>query len=144
MARIPEAEIERLKNEVSVERLVASSGIALKKSGKDLLGTCPFHDDAELVGELLLREVLFLPELRDAPAQLLEEAFLFVGHDVRYRWRVRCHELNPGLAAWALTIRRNGVSCKSSCFYQNPLDRVLDGGPIHGAHPRSRDRAAEE
>ena len=43
MARIPEAEIERLKNEVSVERLVEASGIALKKVGRDLLGHCPFH-----------------------------------------------------------------------------------------------------
>ena len=45
MARIPEAEIERLKSEVSVERLVEDSGIALKKSGKDKLGRCPFHED---------------------------------------------------------------------------------------------------
>ena len=47
MARIPEAEIERLKAEVSVARLVESSGIELKKQGKDLAGRCPFHDDAE-------------------------------------------------------------------------------------------------
>jgi len=47
MARIPENEIERLKNEVSVERLVESSGVTLKKSGKNFLGKCPFHDDAE-------------------------------------------------------------------------------------------------
>ena len=45
MARIPETEIERLKNEVSVERLVEASGIELKKSGKDWLGRCPFHED---------------------------------------------------------------------------------------------------
>ena len=45
MARIPEQEIERLKNEVSVERLVEASGIELKKAGKDLLGRCPFHKD---------------------------------------------------------------------------------------------------
>lgn len=31
MARIPEQEIERLKNEVSVERLVEASGIELKQ-----------------------------------------------------------------------------------------------------------------
>ena len=47
MARIPEAEIERLKSEIAVERLVEASGIALKKSGKDQIGQCPFHDDAE-------------------------------------------------------------------------------------------------
>jgi DNA primase len=45
MARIPEDQIERLKSEVSVERLVEASGVALKKSGKDLLGRCPFHED---------------------------------------------------------------------------------------------------
>jgi DNA primase catalytic core len=47
MARIPEAEIERLKEEVSVERLVEAAGIELKKSGKDRLGRCPFHEDGE-------------------------------------------------------------------------------------------------
>lgn len=46
MARIPEAEIERLKEAVPVERLVEASGIELKKAGKDLLGRCPFHEDA--------------------------------------------------------------------------------------------------
>ncbi len=45
MPRIPEPEIERLKIEVSVERLVAASGTLLKKSGKDWLGRCPFHED---------------------------------------------------------------------------------------------------
>lgn len=47
MARIPETDIERLKNDISVERLVESAGIALKKSGKDRIGLCPFHEDRE-------------------------------------------------------------------------------------------------
>ena len=47
MARIPDADLERLKAEVSVERLVEASGITLKKSGKDRLGKCPFHEDRE-------------------------------------------------------------------------------------------------
>jgi DNA primase catalytic core len=45
MARIPDTEIERLKAEVSVERLVEASGIELKRGGKDMLGRCPFHED---------------------------------------------------------------------------------------------------
>ncbi len=45
MARIPDSEIERLKNEVSVQRLIEAAGIELKKSGKDLTGKCPFHED---------------------------------------------------------------------------------------------------
>ncbi len=47
MARIPQEEIERLKTEVAVERLVEASGVSLKRGGKDLLGRCPFHEDAE-------------------------------------------------------------------------------------------------
>jgi DNA primase len=47
MARIPPAELERLKAEVSVEHLVVASGVKLKAAGKDLLGRCPFHDDRE-------------------------------------------------------------------------------------------------
>lgn len=45
MARIPEAEIERLKVQVSVQRLVEGCGIEVKKSGKDFVGCCPFHED---------------------------------------------------------------------------------------------------
>ena len=45
MARIPESEVERLKKEISVQRLVEASGIKLTRHGADLLGLCPFHDD---------------------------------------------------------------------------------------------------
>ncbi len=45
MARIPDGEIERLKREVSLERLVEAQGIELKRHGADLIGLCPFHDD---------------------------------------------------------------------------------------------------
>ncbi len=47
MARIPNDEIDRLKREVVLMHLVESSGIKLKKHGKDYLGLCPFHDDKE-------------------------------------------------------------------------------------------------
>jgi DNA primase catalytic core len=45
MARIPEEEIKRLKQEVSIERLVEARGIKLKRHGADLIGLCPFHED---------------------------------------------------------------------------------------------------
>jgi len=47
MARIPDEQIERLKAEVSIERLAESAGVKLKRHGADLLGLCPFHDDKE-------------------------------------------------------------------------------------------------
>lgn len=45
MARIPDAELARLKAEVSVQRLVEGCGVTLRRQGKDLVGCCPFHDD---------------------------------------------------------------------------------------------------
>lgn len=47
MARIPEGELERLKAEVSLERLAESQGIRLAVHGADRIGLCPFHDDTE-------------------------------------------------------------------------------------------------
>jgi len=45
MARIPESEIERLKRDISLQRLVEAAGIALTRHGADWVGRCPFHDD---------------------------------------------------------------------------------------------------
>jgi DNA primase len=45
MARIPEAELERLKHDVSLEQLATTRGIVLKPAGKNLMGLWPFHDD---------------------------------------------------------------------------------------------------
>ncbi len=45
MARIAESELERLKTEVSVARLVEAAGIKLERRGKDWIGRCPFHED---------------------------------------------------------------------------------------------------
>ncbi|POZ60318.1 CHC2 zinc finger domain-containing protein [Chromobacterium alticapitis] len=46
MARIPETDIERLKAEVSLLRLIEASGRTLNKQGKDYACRCPFHADA--------------------------------------------------------------------------------------------------
>ena len=45
MPRIPGDELERLKAEVSLERLAEARGVALQRLGADLIGLCPFHDD---------------------------------------------------------------------------------------------------
>lgn len=47
MARIPDAELEQLKQEVSIERLAEARGIQLERRGEDLHGCCPFHEDGE-------------------------------------------------------------------------------------------------
>jgi len=45
MARIPQDEVERLKREVSVERLAEAAGVELARHGANLIGRCPFHED---------------------------------------------------------------------------------------------------
>lgn len=45
MARIPDTEVQRLKEEISVQRLIEDAGVVLKKTGKDFAGRCPLHED---------------------------------------------------------------------------------------------------
>jgi hypothetical protein len=46
LARIGEAELARIKAEVSLARLVEGVGVELRVQGQDLVGRCPFHEDA--------------------------------------------------------------------------------------------------
>jgi hypothetical protein len=43
MPYVPPEVKERLKREISVQRLAEARGIQLKRSGKELIGLCPFH-----------------------------------------------------------------------------------------------------
>ncbi len=47
MARIPDEAITRIKQDISLQRIVEDYGITLKAHGKDLMGLCPFHDDKD-------------------------------------------------------------------------------------------------
>lgn len=44
MARIPDAELARLKTEASLLRLVESQGYKPQRQGKDFAIRCPFHE----------------------------------------------------------------------------------------------------
>ncbi len=45
MARIPDGELERLKGQVSLVRLIEASGTRLIRQGKDWACRCPWHED---------------------------------------------------------------------------------------------------
>jgi len=45
MARISDVELERLKADVSVQRLAEARGVEFEKRGESLVGRCCFHDD---------------------------------------------------------------------------------------------------
>ena len=47
MPRVPEEEIQRLKREISIERLVEARGVKLTRTGANLIGLCCLHDDHE-------------------------------------------------------------------------------------------------
>ncbi len=46
MPRIPDDLIERLKHEVLLEELARRRGVELRRVGEELVGRCPFHEDA--------------------------------------------------------------------------------------------------
>lgn len=50
MARIPDAEVERLKEQVSLVSLAEAAGVELRRTGADLAGCCPFHEDSTDAG----------------------------------------------------------------------------------------------
>ena len=45
MPRITDEQLKRLKNDISLVRLIESSGYQLKPEGKDQVMCCPFHED---------------------------------------------------------------------------------------------------
>ena len=45
MPYVPPELKERIKREISIQRLAEAQGIKLRRSGKELIGLCPFHQD---------------------------------------------------------------------------------------------------
>jgi DNA primase catalytic core len=131
MARIPEAELQRLKEQISVARLVEAAGIELKTSGKDHLGRCPFHDDAE-------------PSLVVTPAKNLWHCFgcgagggpidwVMKKNAVSFRHAVELLRADPSLAAGADTApvqrsrqRKLAAPVALDAGSQQMLDQVID------------------
>lgn len=101
MARLPEEEIERINREVSVERLVEASGIEHKRSGKDLVGLCPFHADRD-------------PSLRVTAATNL--------------WRCPSCGASGNAIQWVM--KRNGVSFRHAFELLNEGLSALAAAPV--------------
>jgi DNA primase len=141
MARIPEAEIERLKREIALERLVEARGVGLKRKGADLVGRCPFgtHADSE-------------PSFVVTPAKNLWHCFgcqqggsvidwVMKTEGVSFRHAVellRDDNASPATAAGMLpagphsATTRSGLGVKHSTVpkLQSPLDVKVDDGEL--------------
>jgi hypothetical protein len=124
MARIPQSELERLKNEISVERLVESAGIELKKAGRDRMGRCPFHADATA-------------SLVVTPAKNLWHCFgcgvgggpidwVIKKHGISFRHAVELLKADPSLVAEALVAGGDSGVVKRSTVRALPVPVALD------------------
>jgi len=123
MARIPEHEIERLKQEVSVQRLAEARGIKLLRHGADLIGLCPFHEDHE-------------PSLVITPAKNLWHClgacrtggsvidWVMKNHGVSFRHAVELLRADhPSLAAPGRIVRK---ATTTAVKLEAPLDSAAD------------------
>lgn len=109
MARIPDEEIERLKEEVSLVRLVEASGVKLEKRGKDWVGCCPFHEDDT-------------PSLSVTPDKNL--------------WRCFGCDAGGDVIAWMM--KREGVSFRHAVeLLRQDYDPAMPAAPRNPTVPRS-------
>jgi DNA primase catalytic core len=135
MPRIPDTELERLKEEVSVERLVEASGVALKKAGKDMLGRCPFHDDAEASLVVTAAKNLwhcFGCQVGGGPID-----WVMKSRGVSFRHAVELLKADPSLAAGqAGEVRRTTVRSLPAPVAFDADDRALLNQTIDYYHQR--------
>jgi len=132
MARIPEAQIERLKQEVSLQRLVEGMGIALKRHGSDLIGLCPFHDDHE-------PSLVISPEKNlwhclgacQSGGSVIDWVMKAEGVSFRHAVELLLADYNPSLVAQSgpvkhATIRKLPTALESSAEDARLLSQVID------------------
>ena len=143
MARIPEDELERIKSEVSVQRLVEASGVELKRTGKNLRGRCPLHEgDNE-------------PSLFVTPAKNLWRCFgcgaaggpidwVMKTRGLSFRHAVEILKADPSLAAsaGAAPVKRTSARTLPPPVALDADDQALLAQTIDYYHQRLKDHAA--
>lgn len=122
MARIPEAEIQRLKDEVSVAHLAQASNLELKKSGKDFTARCPFHADD--TASLVLTPEKNLWHCFGCGAAGGPMDWVMKTQGVSFRHAVELLRSDPSLAAGSLD--GAGASVKRSTVRRLPVPVALE------------------
>lgn len=124
MARIPDIELERLKQTIALERLAEARGIQLKCHGADLIGLCPFHDDHE-------------PSLVISPDKNLWHClgacqtggtvidWVMKAEGVSFRHAVELLRTDPSLVASSTTVKRSSVTKLPTPLNHAAEDQVL-------------------
>lgn len=124
MARIPDEVVERLKQEVSLLRLVESQGHAPKRQGKDWVMTCPFH--ADKTPSLVISPDSNLWHCLGAcgvGGSVIDWVMKTQGVSFRYACEILQHDV--GLAATATPVKRTTAKKLPSPLVAEAGDQVL-------------------
>jgi len=101
LVRVLDEDIERLREEISLVRLVESSGVPLHRRGADHIGRCPFHAD--------------------------DSASLAISPD--NRWRCPVCETSGDVIDWV--VKRNGVSIDRAVeLLRDGSPEAIDAEPV--------------
>jgi DNA primase len=99
MARLPDEVVERIKREISVQRLAEARGIKLRRSGKELIGLCPFHKDTN--PSLNIDPVKNVWQCKGAcgkSGSVIDWVMLAEGISVRHALELLCRDYLPSAA----------------------------------------------
>ena len=99
MARFPDELVERIKREISVQRLAEARGIKLRRSGKELIGLCPFHKDIN--PSLNIDPVKNVWQCKGAcgkSGSVIDWVMLAEGISVRHALELLCRDYLPSAA----------------------------------------------
>ena len=143
MARIPDHELQRLKEEVSVQRLVEASGVELKRCGKDWLGRCPFHGpDTEPSLNVSARKNLwncFGCGIGGGPID-----WVIKSRGVSFRHAVELLKADPSFAAGASPVKRTTVRALPAPVALDADDQALLAQTIDYYHQRLKETLEQE
>jgi DNA primase catalytic core len=131
MPRFTEAELERLKKEVSLQRLVETSGIALKKVGKDWVGCCPFHEDSTASLNVSAAKNLFHCFGCGAAGGVIDWAMKMHGISFRHAVELLRNDLSLAAGVAADVVKQGSVPLLPAPIgldgdEQTALDQVID------------------
>src|ERR1700691_4746656 len=99
MARLPDEVVERINREISVQRLAEARGIQLRRSGKELIGLCPFHKDTN--PSLNIDPVKNVWQCKGAcgkSGSVIDWVMLAEGISVRHALELLCRDYLPSAA----------------------------------------------
>ncbi len=130
MPRIPEDQIERLKSDVSLTRLVESRGVELKRHGQnDLIGLCIFHNDKNPSLVITPESNLFHCLGCGAGGSVIDWVMKTEGVSFRHAVELLQNDA-PSLAAGSSVIKRSSVAKLESPLsidadHQTALQQVI-------------------